>query len=32
MLVGEAMYVQGQGIYQNCLYLPLTFAMKLKLL
>ena len=30
--MGEAMHVRGQGMYKKQLYLPLNFAMNLKLL
>ena len=29
---GQAVHVCGQGMYENSLYLPLNFAMNLKLL
>lgn len=31
LIMGEAMYVWGQGVYGNPLYLLLNFAMNLKL-
>ena len=29
---GQAVHVWGQGMYENSLYLPLNFAMNLKLI
>ena len=32
LIMGEAFYVWGQGVYGNSLYLPLNFAVNLKLI